>query len=82
MKKVICIDGKPRPKEYSHYPPIQEGKQYTITGQEVGYYTDGSPVKCYTILEAPNWLYEIDRFIPVSEIDETEFQRNYEKEKA
>lgn len=70
--KVICIDGeKPRPKEYKGFIPLVNGDTYEVIDHYIGRYTDGSGVQCY-ILRGIDWGYEVDRFIPLSEIDELE----------
>ena len=77
--KVICIDAT-TPKGYP-LSPLVEGNPYTIQRVEP---TFGG--ECYILHETSEWqeLHKIafrkTRFIPVSEIDEKEFTRNYNKE--
>jgi len=80
--KVICIDASGL---YPHTPPIQEGQVYT---------TDGHPDndfyhEHYCLAEIPTMCsngyrygYFKCRFIPVSDIDETELIRERQKQSA
>jgi len=80
--KVICIDGKIRPNEFPGEMPI-EGNEYTVIEFVKGIGTDYNQYDCYALKEIgvyPDNLYDCDRFIPISSIDETEFVRNCNKE--
>ncbi len=85
MKRVICIDGVKvgdagntysgqrvaLPKEV-----IFEGEQYTVV-EEIEHLGE----MCYMLFERPVFsLYKKRRFIPLSDIDETEFVRETKKE--
>ena len=69
--KVLCIDATTEPG----WPTVdlKEGEIYTVTGDREygGYYW-------YKLLEGePNAWYEAQYLIPISNIDETEMERNY-----
>jgi len=79
--RVICIDASPpigMPKA-----PLVEGETYTIQREQE---TDVD--MAYILVETRNWqeinriAFGKERFVPTSEINETEFNRNYQKEKA
>lgn len=58
------------------YPGPKYGEEVTVTGQWINY---GTPV--YGIVEYPHaGGFWIKHFIPLSDIDETTFERNYQKE--
>lgn len=88
--KVLCIDDKIRPGEMiMPGGKIKEGETYnaieTVTGYSfdpvIGKFTD--PKACYRLAEftSPTDIcFETDRFIPLSNIDELTFNRNYQKE--
>ncbi len=77
--KVICINATAPPA----YPlsPLIEGNTYTIQRVEATIKGD-----CYILHETIEWqeLHKIafakHRFIPLSIVDETTFERNYQKE--
>lgn len=71
MQKVICIDS-----EGTTY--LIEGELYTVIGYDDKRYNQ--PV--VFLREIVGEAYCADRFAPISEIDETTFERNYEKEKV
>jgi len=80
--KVICIDDKLRAGEYPDYR-VKEGETYTVVDQRNGVDKFGNRIPCYELQEFPKKnmfdanLFQTDRFIPTSNIDETEFERNY-----
>jgi hypothetical protein len=76
--KVICIDGVKSGSItmmgniISKENEIYEGEEYTVQRQ-----VDD----CYLLVERPGFLlYKKKRFAPISKIDETTFERNYNKE--
>lgn len=77
MLKVICIDDKIRPHSVCASDWfIKEGEVYTVCGTYIS--NIGRP--SYRLDEDPMKLrggYDADRFIPLSTIDETTFERNY-----
>lgn len=81
--KVICIDGvKKGTMPYdtcnpaSHFDEVYEGEIYTVTKQKEFY-----GHLCYFLAERrPNAAYYYGIFAPISNIDEKEFERNYNKE--
>lgn len=84
--KVICIDDS-YSKNGHTFPGfnwwIKEGETYTVERETIGYYTDGSSVPCYVLVEQPIMngpCWEKSRFIPLSQIDETQMERNYSKQ--
>lgn len=81
--KVLCIDDKPRPGDILEAEKfLFEGKVYSVIKETIGYDDAAftvNPVPCYILAEDPGWGYEINRFIPVSDIDETEMERSYSK---
>lgn len=81
--KVLCIDDKPRPGEVPGIEP-KEGETYTVSQEGNGECAiTHKLIPCYRLVELsnpPNDWHDKDRFIPVSSIDETEFERNYNKE--
>ena len=68
--RVICIDDKTR----AGHCTLKYGETYTVESQD----GCGSGC-CYGIAETKQ-AHMKDRFIPLSEIDETTFERNYKKE--
>lgn len=87
--KVICIDDRADENaDLSHgLPPIVVGEIYTVTK-----YSEYSKNKygiverwpVYCLAERGDGLvgYDVKRFVPLSNIDEKEFERNYNKETA
>lgn len=77
--RVICINATKPP----NFPisPLVEGNHYTIQRIEPTFNGD-----CYILHETRKWqelnkiAFDKNRFIPLSEISETEFERNYNKE--
>lgn len=81
--KVLCVDGSdrgfPDPKAVL---PV-EGKIYTAISQGEGWNEGGQVIPCYEIEELENiqiiegheakQVYECDRFVPLSDKDETEY---------
>ena len=76
--KVMCIDDKERPGDYPGSPNVAEGDVYTTTCTCKGYGRDGSIVLSYKLEEFDQkFCWDCDRFIPLSDISETEMRRNY-----
>lgn len=75
MFKVICIDNKNIGRSLNEYNKLlKEGAIYTVIGEIVGQRSDNKNEFGY-VLEEFKYLYTAfikDRFIPLSEIDETE----------
>lgn len=88
--KVLCIDDKLRPNEmYIPGCELKEGETYTVVEEVTGYDINSvtgfstNPRQCYVLAEFaafPGVCFETNRFVPLSEIDETTFERNYQKE--
>ena len=73
--KVLCINSK---GFINPVPPIQEGKEYIVIKFQENPNGDG---KDYYRLKGIKYSwYWTARFVPVSDIDETEFERNYLKQ--
>lgn len=75
--KVICIDDKPRPGDYTGSVNVKEGNTYTVLREAIGFGQDFRACRCYVLFEIPksvnpNNLFEVNRFIRLSDIDETE----------
>lgn len=68
--KVLCIDDS-----NLEYGFLKYGDVYTVIGEE-----NHMGLICYFLEEIVGESYVKTRFIPLSEIDETEFERNYNKE--
>lgn len=78
--KVICIDAKKRPDEYNDVHLV-EGAEYNVIGEVQAYDKNYKMWPCYHLSEFPYpCAFDKDRFIPISNIDEKEFERNYKKE--
>lgn len=77
--KVICIDDGFNPKgvnDPENLSKIKVGSIYTVKRfleRAYNFYEITHSREPYT-----GWITE--RFIPISEIDETEFERNYQKQ--
>ena len=77
--KVLCIDDKLRPGDYSWAPKVKEGCDYHTTCTCKGYGADGSVALSYKLEEfEQKYCWDCDRFIPLSDMSETEMERNYE----
>lgn len=81
--KVLCINGKFNRLEHAlkRFPcnPPVEGNEYEVTF--VGKCRCGCEIELYKISSiSENIGWPTNHFIPLSEIDETEFERNYQKE--
>lgn len=77
--RVLCIDDKRRPGDYSFTPMVKEGCIYHTTGICDGYGADGTFELSYYLIEFDKrYVFDVDRFIPLSDISETEMQRNYQ----
>jgi hypothetical protein len=71
--KVLCINASldlyERP--YKDFKLI-EGNIYTVVSERAGFDVNGFPVKCYDLAEDGDMLHRVNKFIPLSEIDENE----------
>lgn len=82
MLRVICIDASDREgcvAEIGFF--IKEGEVYTVFDQWSNFWA-GRMNYCYSLVEDPNRMnfgYETWRFVPLSEISETQMERNYDK---
>lgn len=76
--RVLCIDDKQRPGDYPGSPNVREGCEYVVVDTCKGYGRDGSVVLSYK-LEGFNkkYCWDCDRFIPISDISETDMERDY-----
>lgn len=77
--KVICIDDSKHPLKYGGFYRtdwwLEYGKIYTVNENSGGFYSlNEDPRKGST--------WKASRFVPLSDIDETEFIRNYNKQLA
>lgn len=80
--KVICIDDRERPGDYPGSPNVSEGDIYTTTCTCKGYGRDGSVVMSYKLEEFDQkYCWDCDRFIPLSDISETDMHRDYSGKK-
>lgn len=83
--KVLCIDGKPRPDDIPNTPLPEENQVYTVLLIVDGTHPEKPEIRkpCY-LLEEIDFIintkrgpalavYEVDRFIPLSEKDEREY---------
>ncbi|MEO7048900.1 MAG: hypothetical protein ABI091_26595 [Ferruginibacter sp.] len=82
MFKVVCIKkGRLNPislvKGISH---LVEGEIYTVKRKLVGINDKHEKIDAYELIEITG-TNAADLFIPLSDIDETEFERNYNTEK-
>lgn len=81
--KVMCINNKPIHGINvlnTHLNLISEGETYTVEQ----FVMTPNKIGMYILKEVthPDCIgYSAARFIPTSDIDETEMERNYEKEK-
>lgn len=79
--KVVCIESGDAKNGFPSDWMVIEGETYTVLRETTGYYRDGSTVECFVLAEQPDKLgpcFEKSRFIPLSDIDETELERNYD----
>lgn len=79
--KVVCVDAGWRPYTIATAGGfnLKEGDIYTVVNQWKSKW-DGIEIIVYALLEDPDhseYGYASDRFATLSEIDETEFERNY-----
>jgi hypothetical protein len=74
--KVVCIDASPSKIHPNYKCELIEGNIYTKIGELAGI----RGILHYDLAECPVHAYAASRFIPLSTIDETEFERNYNKE--
>lgn len=80
--RVLCIDAAPRAHSIKHNGfEIEEGKVYIVIDESYGEFPDGrpGPVLRYELQGLENKLYDKDRFVPLSDIDETQMNRYKEK---
>lgn len=80
--KVMCIDSKPTDGEFPGPMPV-EGQVYTVSYQGWGYDTQDRRTPCYALEEIPpcatcDNLFDVYRFIPLSNIDELEIAQSRE----
>ncbi len=69
--KVLCINSK---GFLNQMPPVIEGEKYTVIDDTV---VAGDGKTYYEFAEIPGYYYWQPRFIPISDISETEMERNY-----
>jgi hypothetical protein len=79
--KVICIDGSKRSYSEKDGQDVKEGVIYEVTDSWNGIFTN----QPYYSLAGFDCIkrfkgFRQDRFAPLSDINETEFERNYQKE--
>jgi len=76
--KVLCVDDKIRPGDFSATPRVKENCIYNTTRTCNGYGADRTIVLCYA-LEGfdQKYVWDCDRFIPLSDISEEDMERNY-----
>lgn len=76
--KVLCIDDKIRPGDFPETPNVTEGRIYHTTCTCQGRGVDNSLALSYKLEEFDQkYCWDCDRFIPLSDLSETEMQRNY-----
>lgn len=75
MNKVICINDKPLFGEPEAVWILKTGNVYEVIS-ELKY----NGFDYYELAEQPGVAYCVEHFAPLSEIDETEFERSYNKE--
>jgi hypothetical protein len=76
--RVICIDSKERAGDYPASQTVTEGHIYNTTATCKGYGKDGSVVLSYKLVEFDQkYCWDCDRFIPLSDISETEMKPYY-----
>ena len=76
--KVICIQTDTKTVKGPQVPTnsVKEVEVYTVIGGE-----RFNNKQYYRLAEMDYWtVYLSDLFVPLSQIDETEFERNYNKE--
>ena len=76
--KVICIDSTSPTKNGAIATELTEGVEYSVVGSRP---CTVSKNLCYQ-LAGFFILYESWRFVPLSDIDEKEFERNYNNQTA
>lgn len=75
--KVICImEAKVLCPNADKTPIVKVGHEYNVIGYDIA--EDGTP--CYELSEDVGYIYAQKLFAKTSSIDETEFERNYNKE--
>ena len=82
MKKVICINDTDDGDCFEPQPfDPQVGDTLTVLSIITGYGISGKSYKCYLFEEIPNtdYCYDVKDFAPLSDIDETEFVRDYNR---
>jgi len=71
--RVLCIDAKPRTNSFNNeIASLVENEYYHVIGEYEGHDVNGVAGMGYELAELPSVGYAADRFIPVSDIDETE----------
>ena len=81
--KVLCIDDKIRPGDYPDTPTVLEGCIYHTTRTCDGFGIDKSVALSYKLEEFDQkYCWDCDRFIPLSDLSETEMERNYDLNKV
>lgn len=81
MLKVICIDDRDE-FGFNSSQSVVIGHIYTVTGNVGGIGTDGSVEPCYFLAEFTRDDCFLCRFFaPLSSINETQMERNYNKVK-
>jgi hypothetical protein len=77
--EVLCIDDNKRPGDFPLTPMVVEGCIYHTTCICRGRGADGSLALSFKLTEFDQkYCWDCDRFIPLSDILETEMQYNYE----
>lgn len=79
--KVLCIDDALRPCDFPGLPNVTEGCIYTVYKTCKGRGADGTYAVCYKLEEFKainsDLCWDVDRFVPLSDIDESTMERNY-----
>ena len=78
--KVICINAAPEVGDYET-GLLVENEIYTVVLESPATDVYGNIEVCYCLIEIDGpYAFSKHRFIPLSEISETEFERNYNKQ--
>lgn len=72
--RVLCINAARTKGCMPCAPEVVEGETYTVTGECVSI----TGIPCYELAET-KLRYGKFRFVPTSDIDEREFERDYNK---
>jgi len=72
--KVICVDSTNNELGDAGHDNfnLNEADIYNVKEECIGEYYCGKQIECYSLFEDLEFAYEKFRFIPLSEIDETE----------